>query len=936
MRAAWTRAAVTLGISLSTSIGLVACHGGDGDGNDTPPDTTAPSVTVGAVAAPASRVVTLTASANDDVAVTQVQFFVDGVAVGTDTTAPFAVDWDSATVADGAHAVTAEASDAASNTTTSAEVAVEVQNQRTYTVNLTEREEVPATASDATGTATFMINVGTGAVSGTLQVAGIDATAAHIHGAHAGANGPVLIGLEADGADPDMFAVPANALLTPIQVDRLLEGGLYVNAHTARFPGGEIRGQILPEGFQIVFARMQGVEENPPVETNASGTGAFTIDTQNDRAWIHLTLAGLDDATAAHVHRGFAGTNGDIDIGLQQDPANPAHWFSDAVAVDADGAADLARGELYLNAHSTDHPNGEVRGQLLPDGIELIAGALEPRQQVPRVDSPASGQFAVTLDRSNGDFVLNANTSGLADASAAHIHDGHAGTNGEIVVELEQDMNDAGRWAAAGTFDEALLDALDAGRLYVNVHSPANPGGEIRGQLAPAGVAVLFDAVDGSQEVPPVTTPANALAATTLVDGTSTFTVHVRSTGIDDATDAHVHRGFAGEAGPVVIPLEQDLEDLGHWFVATVSLEPDQRADFDAGRWYLNLHTLDNLAGEIRGQLVPPGIEVTFAELSGDAVVPPVATAATGRIATTVDRVNRMLSARLDTSGLVNATAASIRMGNATQNGAEIVALTQDGSDPDRWFVDAFALDASTFDAYAKGNLYVTVATLANPDGAIRAQIVPDSAPPPDMTDPTVTVSAPGGELSGTVQVSATAADENGIAEVRFFADGALIGTDATAPYQIAWDTTDVADGTVTLTAEAEDPSGNVATSAPLNVTVMNAAPPPPTVTLAQIQTDVFTPICSGCHTGPTSNFLPGGMDLTNTTASFNALVGVPSLEVPSLDRVEPGNPDASYLIDKLEGTQTFGDRMPQGGPFLSQATIDEIRSWIAAGAPGP
>ena len=47
-----------------------------------------------------------------------------------------------------------------------------------------------------------------------------------------------------------------------------------------------------------------------------------------------------------------------------------------------------------------------------------------------------------------------------------------------------------------------------------------------------------------------------------------------------------------------------------------------------------------------------------------------------------------------------------------------------------------------------------------------------------------------------------------------------------------------------------------------------------------------------------------------------------------------PGDPDASYLIHKLEGRAGItGDRMPQGGPFLSSADIAVIRSWIQAGA---
>ncbi len=105
---------------------------------------------------------------------------------------------------------------------------------------------------------------------------------------------------------------------------------------------------------------------------------------------------------------------------------------------------------------------------------------------------------------------------------------------------------------------------------------------------------------------------------------------------------------------------------------------------------------------------------------------------------------------------------------------------------------------------------------------------------------------------------------------------------------------------------------------------------------LASIQANVFTPTCStaGCHTGPSGPGLPAGMDLSSEDASFTNLVDVASVQAPMTLRVAAGDSDNSYLVDKLEGTATAGSRMPQGGPFLDQATIDVIRLWIDSGAP--
>lgn len=109
--------------------------------------------------------------------------------------------------------------------------------------------------------------------------------------------------------------------------------------------------------------------------------------------------------------------------------------------------------------------------------------------------------------------------------------------------------------------------------------------------------------------------------------------------------------------------------------------------------------------------------------------------------------------------------------------------------------------------------------------------------------------------------------------------------------------------------------------------------PPPPVNTdFQQIQDTIFTPICTACHIGATA---PRGLRL-DAGNSYALLVNVASVEVPALLRVNPGNPDQSYLVQKIEGTAAVGGRMPLGGPPLPQDRIDLVRQWIAAGAPAP
>ena len=107
--------------------------------------------------------------------------------------------------------------------------------------------------------------------------------------------------------------------------------------------------------------------------------------------------------------------------------------------------------------------------------------------------------------------------------------------------------------------------------------------------------------------------------------------------------------------------------------------------------------------------------------------------------------------------------------------------------------------------------------------------------------------------------------------------------------------------------------------------------PAPLAPTLASIQANIFTPTCAipGCHGGGT---VQQGLRLDPGFSAGN-LINVASPQDPTLIRVIPGNPNGSFLIQKLEGIQTVGIQMPAFSPSLPQATIDVIRQWILNGA---
>ena len=123
-----------------------------------------------------------------------------------------------------------------------------------YKTVLTGEKEVPPVNTAASGLSDISVRSGkcpsTATSSdclimvGTVQTNGIDATAAHVHQAPVGQNGPVIVTLVKTGND--VWSVPVGTVLTDAQYQAYLAGNLYVNVHSDANKAGEIRAQIRP------------------------------------------------------------------------------------------------------------------------------------------------------------------------------------------------------------------------------------------------------------------------------------------------------------------------------------------------------------------------------------------------------------------------------------------------------------------------------------------------------------------------------------------------------------------------------------------------------------------------------------------------------------------------------------------------------------------
>jgi hypothetical protein len=102
--------------------------------------------------------------------------------------------------------------------------------------------------------------------------------------------------------------------------------------------------------------------------------------------------------------------------------------------------------------------------------------------------------------------------------------------------------------------------------------------------------------------------------------------------------------------------------------------------------------------------------------------------------------------------------------------------------------------------------------------------------------------------------------------------------------------------------------------------------------TFTRVQNEVFTPTCAqiGCH----DRLGQQSQQVLAPGSAYAQVVNHVSVEMPSLMRVKPSDPASSYLYRKITGAGITGDRMPQGGPYLTDAQIKLVRDWIRRGAP--
>jgi len=364
-----------------------------------------------------------------------------------------------------------------------------VSAQSDFFVELSGAAEVPGPGDpDGGGGGSIFVDPAAGEVCAFIEVFDIaPAAAAHIHAGAAGVAGSVVVTLPTPNADGIADGCVSGLDTALLQGIHDTPSDYYVNVHTADFPDGAVRGQLELAPVPL-HANLSGEAEVPgPGDPDGGGIADLSISVSGGEVCGFIAVDSIATATAAHIHAGAAGAAGPVVVTLLTPGAD---GVADGCVSGVDPAVLQAildaPSEYYVNVHNAEFPDGAVRGQLGPPPLQLFAG-LSGGAEVPGPGDPDGGGFAVVevfLDL--GQICGFTEVSGIAPATAAHIHAGAAGVAGPVVITLPTPNADGLGEGCVDGLDPALLQSViaDPGAFYLNVHTADYPDGAVRGQLS--------------------------------------------------------------------------------------------------------------------------------------------------------------------------------------------------------------------------------------------------------------------------------------------------------------------------------------------------------------------------------------------------------------------------------------------------------------------
>jgi hypothetical protein len=835
-------------------------------------DTAAPvvSLTSPSAGSTVTGTVSVSASASDNVGVTRVEFYANGVLQSTDTTSPYSFSWNSTAVANGSYLLSCKAYDAAGNVGSSANVTVAVNNgvsQSSPTYTIWPGSKVPALVdggpdssvelgvkfkSDASGSITgirfYKASTNTGTHTGTLwSLSGTKlASATFVNETASGwqqVNFSTPVAITANTVyvasyhvnsghysdDQGFFSTGVDSAPLHALADGVSGyNSVYAYGSTSVFPnqGYKSTNYWVDVAFTSASPTLSSIAVSPGNKTISSGSGVqFTaIATYSDSSTKDVTGSAIwsssSSATATISSGGFAtGVNaGSSTISALLSGITGSATLTvpvpPAVSISAPVAGSTVGGMVPVSANATSSVG------------------------ISKVDFYLNNALLTTV--SAAPYSFNWNTPALANGTytiSAKAYDvvGDVGQAANVAVTVFNDSV-----APSVSIAAPVAGSTVGGTAMVSANATDDVG-------VTKVEFYLNNILQSTASAAPFTFSWNTLAAT---NGAYTL-----------SAKAYDAAGNVGQAGNVSVTVFNDT------VAPSVSIASPAVSSTVGGTVSVTANASDNvgvtkvefyLNGTLQATLTSAPYSFnwnTLAATNGAYTLSAKAYDAAGNVGQAGNVSVTVFNDTVAPSVSIASPAASSTVGgtvSVTANASDNVGVTKvefylngtlqttltSAPYSFNWNTlaatnGAYTLSAKAYDAAGNvgqaGNVSVTVFN--------------------DTTAPVVSIASPvnNGTAGGTVSVSANASDNVGITKVEFYLNGALQATLTSAPYQFSWNTLAIANGPYIISAKGYDAAGNIGQSASITVTVFNdtVAPTMSAFTMPVSATTLTVPVTS-------------------------------------------------------------------------------------------
>jgi hypothetical protein len=482
-----------------------------------------------------------------------------------------------------------------------------------FTTTLSGNQMNPTVTTEASGLASFIYNMANDSFyinMGFVELNSV-ATGIKLYTGSIGSNGTLVKDLTAFLRGNRLSLTIRNTDMKT-NIKDWFNGNVYLVIENAKYPNGEIRGQLNLETDYNFIADLKGANTVPSTSTNAFGLGSFTLSHDQHKLGYKIICSKLSGPIkTVELWVGDAGTNGKMEMDISSSVTG--NVIEGSINASHSMSSDLFNRKVYLVVGTAANPKGEIRAQLINyKGLVFESWASGDQMYNP-VNSGGRAISVMRLSPGLDTLYYDSVSDGLAAVDYAHLHVGRVGEPyGALQVDFTSTIAGARIQGFKRNIGAASINRLLNSSLAFLYHTPKYQEGEIRGTVlryARNGFAINMD-VHQVTPAPGSQAYGSAIISTSRNDE-NVFYKWIAGNLTSQAKSSHFKNTLSGVSGPVVYDLTPDMiaanntaRGSGYWTdIDNPPFSIGSSNQFASQSIYLEVSTVNNPNGEIRGQV---------------------------------------------------------------------------------------------------------------------------------------------------------------------------------------------------------------------------------------------------------------------------------------------------------------------------------------------